>query len=307
MFSRFTALWTGSSQRNGGKCKVYVASDLHVHHHSNLEHIQQWPRAEGDPAILIVAGDIATKMEEIRGTLLHLQSLYHHVIYVPGNNELRIYRKDPYVDSLEKLNAILEMCQEIGVHCTRDGLFECALSSAEHSYRKLVIAPLLSWYHPAFAKQPREMSPQEIEQLGTDYQRGWLDFRTVKWPAPYDYLSIESKMLELSREQLSLSQYEPADDIFLITTSHFMPRRELVPRLATWVRPTISYVLGSPKLEDCIRDMHSQLHVSGHSHMDHDTTLQGIRYLQHAYGHPGERKQWWKSDAPYFPKLAVSL
>jgi len=314
MFSWVREKWNGSSSAlTTGQCKVYVASDIHIHHRSNLDHIQGWPRAEGEPSILIIAGDIATKLDEIRNTLLHLLSLYDHVIYVPGNNELRLHRKDPFSDSLDKLEGILDMCQEIGVHCSRDGLFEYSLpppsdeKEAPSPYRKLVIAPVLTWYHPSFAKQPKTMTTEDIEHLGTDYQRGWLDFRTVRWPAPHDYLSMESQMLEQSRALLKLSEYVPAEDTYLITVSHFMPRRELVPRMATLIRPTIPYVLGSPKLEECIREMQTQLHVSGHSHMDHDTTLQGVRYLQHAYGHPGERKQWWKSDAPYFPKLAVSL
>ena len=89
MFSWVREKWNGSSSAlTTGQCKVYVASDIHIHHRSNLDHIQGWPRAEGEPSILIIAGDIATKLDEIRNTLLHLLTLYDHVIYVPGNNEV---------------------------------------------------------------------------------------------------------------------------------------------------------------------------------------------------------------------------
>ena len=77
---------------NGGAVRVFVCSDLHVHHQSNLERIQQWEAhkgVEGKTSVLIVAGDIGTKLSEIQHALGIVKSLYDHEVFVPGNNEVR--------------------------------------------------------------------------------------------------------------------------------------------------------------------------------------------------------------------------
>ena len=177
--------------------------------------------------------------------------------------------------------------------------------SKHHKFTNITIHPLLSWYHPSFASKELE-NDENLEDLGTAYHSGWLDFAKIHWPESYDYRNISNYFLEMN-VQFRQDEIEPTASDFIITASHFLPRQELVPRISRWRRPTLMYVTGCPKLDEQIRELQSDIHVCGHTHVDHDMIIKHIRYVQHAYGHPNERQQWWKSSEPYSPKLLATL
>jgi len=209
-------------------------------------------------------------------------------------------KSDGCNDSLEKLNAIFNVCKETGVHCPCDGPFLYTLQeNKNHRYKRLVIHPLLSWYHPAFADSKFE-NDKNLDELGTDYHSGWLDFRKIHWPPSMNYRTLNGFFLEKNIEYRG--DFVQGSNDFIITISHFLPRGELVPQISRWMRPTFMYVVGCSKLDTHIRELESIIHVCGHTHIDHDTVISKIRYIQHAFGHPSERTQWWKSSSPYSPK-----
>src|SRR4051794_13546289 len=96
---------------------VYGCSDLHTDHAANAEMVeafdQKIPEAERKRSALIVAGDISSELSIVEGTLTTLKRLFAEVLFVAGNNELRLTKRERQENtygeagSLGKLSALL--------------------------------------------------------------------------------------------------------------------------------------------------------------------------------------------------------
>jgi hypothetical protein len=81
---------------------------------------------------------------------------------------------------------------------------------------------------------------------------------------------------------------------FVISYSHFVPRQELLPEkrmLLPHAANVLPKVAGSVLLEEQIRRLAPDVHVFGHTHVNVDVTIEGVRYLQWALGNPKPREQ----------------
>jgi hypothetical protein len=90
----------------------------------------------------------------------------------------------------------------------------------------------------------------------------------------------------------------------VITLSHFLPRRELLPAVEKLSFRGLPLVAGAPALDCQIRALKAVIHVFGHSHIDFDQEIEGIRYVHHAFYYPREEgwskeplKQIWESES----------
>lgn len=221
--------------------------------------------------------------------------------------QFRLRKSNGCKDSLEKLEKIYDICSEINVHSSRDGVFKLPIEPSDsHKYTNLLIYPLLSWYHPSFSDDSL-LVDENLDALGTDYQSRWLDFRKITWPEPYSYRSISFYFLEENLKFFGGEDWNPTSNDFIISVSHFLPRFELVPKISRWQKPSIAYVVGCKQLDQQIRELQSDIHICGHTHIDHDVVIKNVRYVQHAMGHPTERSAWWKSSAAYTPKTVAFL
>ncbi len=56
-------------------------------------------------------------MDTMIGTLQFLTSIFANVFFVPGNNELRLTKRDQDCqDSIEKFEKVLNACKKLGVN-----------------------------------------------------------------------------------------------------------------------------------------------------------------------------------------------
>jgi hypothetical protein len=90
----------------------------------------------------------------------------------------------------------------------------------------------------------------------------------------------------------------------VITMSHFLPRRELLPAVEKLSFKGLPLVAGTLALDRQVRALNAVTHVFGHSHIDFDQVIEGVRYVQHAFDYPREKgwskeplKQIWESAA----------
>ena len=96
----------------------------------------------------------------------------------------------------------------------------------------------------------------------------------------------------------------------VVSASHFLPRRDLLPTLSSIIKPTIPLVIGNTSIEKQIRDLNSKCHLFGHTHIFSNNVIDGVRYIQHPIAHPSDRKKWWnivKTNEVIYPKIISSF
>src|SRR6185369_8567150 len=120
--------------------RVFATSDLHTDYKENFNWLAQLSDTAYRDDALIVAGDVSDRLEIIRETLLLLGSKFRHLLFTPGNHELWV--RNVEFDSIEKLNQILRLCEELGV------------STKPLRLDDLWIVPLFSWYDGVYGAQP---------------------------------------------------------------------------------------------------------------------------------------------------------
>ena len=122
---------------------------------------------------------------------------------------------------------------------------------------------------------------------------------------------------------------------------------QLLPKRIFLLNKTLPLVVGDERLDEQIRRIGSQVHVFGHTHIDKDKVIDGVRYVQvhiisplvrlarhthksglpptrtrvrtryqsliglfnqNAFGHPAERNKVWHAlKATYRPKLVLEV
>ena len=248
---------------------IWAMSDLHADFPENQAWIEGLEAARYDQDALLVAGDVSHDLAVLEHALGTLRRTFARVFFVPGNHDLWL-RKEPeeQPDSLAKLRQLDELCRRLGVETTpaRVGA--------------VWVVPLLSWYDEAFALAAAQVAGDaEVDrsQLGL-----WADFRHCRWPFPQ--AEVASYMRRLNEPHVH------AYDAAVVSFSHFLPRPELVPPQRHLRFKALPLVSGDPALDAQVRAVGSRVHVYGHTHINRDVTLDGVRYVQSALRYPRERQ-----------------
>lgn len=236
--------------------RILAISDLHTDFRENLRLIEQIPASLYSGDVLIVAGDIADNTEIIKRTLSLLRSRFKTVLYMPGNHELWV-RGEEY-DSIEKLFRILSLCHSLDIQTTPTKIND------------LWVVPLFSWYDSEFDSGPAD---NELE--------GWADFHYCKWPQ--GIRQVHEYLIGLNLPNIK------SYDGTVISFSHFLPRIELLPAREKLRFKGLGKVAGCRLIESQIRRLKSVTHVFGHSHINRDCEIEGVRYVQNALSYPKER------------------
>lgn len=119
-----------------------------------------------------------------------------------------------------------------------------------------------------------------------------MDFYRCRWGEGFDHLE------DYSQKQKAITDYFIAiseNDLSrksdkIISFSHFMPRIDLMPDYIPEIHRKLYPILGTVELERQIRLLGSSIHVYGHSHVNRNITIDGTRYINNAFGNPGEER-----------------
>jgi len=174
---------------------------------------------------------------------------------------------------------------------------------------RLLILPLLSWYHASWDTEP-DLPAEVVADLyegRPTFEQRWADFRCCKWPEEVlqdreDFVSLQTEKQELAvwfarQNEIFLADTRvrgegpPAEKTTVISFSHFLPREELCPEKRFLLEPMLPKVIGSTPLRKQVEALRPDLHVFGHTHIPIDLTVQGIRYLQWPLGSVGEQSR----------------
>jgi predicted phosphodiesterase len=243
--------------------RVFALSDLHVDYEANLRWVETLSSAEYRDDLLIVAGDLTDRLPLLAHCLDALVRRFRKVLFVPGNHELWVSRDPLHGDSLQKFDAVRAVAAECG-----------ALLSA-YSEPGLTILPLLGWYDDSFGVP------------GEDLRQSWVDYRACRWPHGYDAARIAAHF-DAANAALEAPSPEPTE--LVVTYSHFLPRIDVMPDWISAAGRMLYPVLGSRRIEAQLRRLGAQIHVYGHSHVNRDVIIDGVRYVNNAFGYPGETR-----------------
>ena len=246
---------------------IWASSDLHVNYPENWDWWTQ-PFTEVQPTDqLILAGDVHSDMERLLYLMRHLVPQFERVFFVPGNHDLWLEPGDPD-GSMRKFEVLLQSLAAEGVH-TQPWVTD-----------EVSIVPLFAWYDYSFG------APSSI------LKRAWQD---------YDYCRWEQEDAALTQYFLQLYPPPAAPPTgAVITFSHFMPRRDLLPARGPKIVETLLPVLGSNAIDEQARAWGSNYHIYGHHHLNRSVTIDGVHYLNNAFGYPHEQGICRKTLLPIY-------
>jgi Icc-related predicted phosphoesterase len=238
--------------------RILAISDLHTDFRENQGVLERLSDMTFQQDILIAAGDISDRLDTLQSTLTLLRAKFRKVFYVPGNHELWVRRAT--LTSIEKFFSVLALCDALDIQ------------TAPEKVHGVWVVPLFSWYESRFDGD----DSGEAEALG-----GWADFYLCKWPA--GMVQICDFFLKLNESRLR------SYDGPVISFSHFLPRRDLLPAVERLKFKGLPKVAGCVALDEQIRRLKSCVHVFGHSHISCDRVIDGVRYIQNPLRYPRER------------------
>jgi len=245
-------------KRPKGSTKVYCISDIHFDHKVNEEWAHRIDDFKFQEDVLIVAGNVSDTKNALVRALTTLKSKFRRVFYTPGNHELWLHPSEAsrYPDSLAKLLAIFEACDELGVD-----VFPAAVA------QDVFVLPLLSWYQAEF-----DVADPFPDPLAKHDQH-------CKWPLDAD-TQVWRYMLKLNEAHLRHPYHGT-----VISFSHFLP----LQGLPFGSNNKAAKAMGCEEIDDQVRaiKVKSRAHVYGHSGRKHAQYDNGVMYVNHYHGQDG--------------------
>jgi len=255
--------------------RVLAISDLHVSHQGNsevLDHIR--PTSADD--WLIVAGDVAEKVDTQRRTLALLRDRFAEVVWVPGNHDLWTTARDPVSErGAGRYRLLVRMCRALGIHTPEDPYPRWAGPGGP-----VTVAPLFIGYDYSFL--PRGATTK-AEGLAAAEARGTVAVdEQLLSHEPYD--SREQWCRErVAYTRGRLDAVDPAERLVLV--NHFPLVRTPVERL---LRAEFGMWCGTELTADWHRRYRVECVVYGHLHIRRTDHFDGVRFEEVSLGYPRE-------------------
>jgi len=240
--------------------RVFAVSDIHLDYDENRRWLHGLSQYDYRGDILVLAGDVTDTPALLVEGFKALKRRFLEVMYVPGNHELWVHRNGAR-DSLEQFDIIRTLANDYG------------LLMGPARFDTLSIVPLFGWYDYSFGQPSRQIL------------KGWLDYSACKWPVGFDEAKITQHFVGMNGPFLNVRNQT------VISFSHFLPRIDLMPAFIPPDKRMLYPVLGSSLLEQQIRQLGSDIHIYGHSHINVRAFKDGTSYINNAYGYPHETRR----------------
>jgi predicted phosphodiesterase len=240
--------------------RLFALSDLHVDFEANARWVSALSRDDYRQDVLILAGDLSDSLAQLGACLEQLARRFRQVFFVPGNHDLWVARDDRHADSLDKFADVMRVAEASGA------------SLRAEVVEGVSIVPLLGWYDGSFGTP------------GPTLRAAWMDFHVCRWPAGWSDADIADFFL--GRNVLP----DARGSALTVSFSHFLPRIDLMPPTVPPEKRILYPVLGSTRLDGLVRRLGADIHVYGHSHVNRDLCVDGVRYVNNAFGYPQETR-----------------
>ncbi|WP_328563820.1 metallophosphoesterase [Streptomyces coelicoflavus] len=266
----------------GAPGKLWAISDLHIGYEENRALVERMHPESGDDWLL-VAGDVAETVADVRWALGTLADRFRRVVWVPGNHELWTHPRDPVaLRGVARYEHLVEMCRELGVTTPEDPypVWEGAGGPA-------VVAPLFLLYDYSFLPPGCATKAD-----GLEYAHGTGVVCTDEYllhPDPYPSRGAwcRARVAETERRLAGI----PAD-LPVIPVNHYPLHRH--PTDVLWY-PEFAMWCGTSLTADWHRRFRVDTMVYGHLHIPRTTWHEGVRFEEVSVGYP---REWRKRSGP---------
>ncbi|MGB5107714.1 MAG: metallophosphoesterase [Candidatus Zixiibacteriota bacterium] len=299
--------------------KIALTSDLHVDYSAEnralvlrlVEAVQ-----EVAPDVLVIAGDVSSRLEDFSWTLSQFAELQCKKLVVAGNHDIWIETKSDILNGKDSGARYEHLLGEVS------GQNDFTLLQKEPiAIGDVGFAGCMGWFDYSFRNTSFDKSTTIDQYRAGKWQHPskgknflWNDMQNVWW-----LRDLSAKISGFSRNDLCLSDEEIAAKMSqaldsqlkrleetgirgVVVVTHFVPVRELLEYRDTIPHDYFNAYHGSALIEAVIHKYASISHVLyGHSHVAKDVILDGVRYLSRPVGYLGPARL--VDDAP--GKLAI--
>lgn len=253
--------------------RLLAISDLHLGIATNWEALVALPACPDD--WLVLAGDIAERLERTREAFELLSPRFARLIWVPGNHDLWTMPDETCGRGEAKYWALIELARRHGVVTPEDPY---PLWTGPGG--PCLIAPLFLLYDYSF--RPDDV-PLDGVILWAEEQHSVCADELLLDPAPYpDRAAWCAERCRLTERRLE----EAGADLPKVIVNHYPLRRDLIhiPRI-----PRFSPWCGTRLTENWHRRFNARVVVSGHLHTRRTDWRDGTRFEEVSLGYP---RQW---------------
>ncbi|WP_316187405.1 MULTISPECIES: metallophosphoesterase [unclassified Bradyrhizobium] len=240
--------------------RYFAVSDIHVDFDANADWVANLSSADYRDDVLILAGDVSDTLHQIDWCLRMLVQRFRKVLFVPGNHDLWVLRDWRNQTSLQKFDKLAAVVEANGA------------SMRPFYGRGVSIVPLFGWYDYSFGEPTDEL------------RSIWMDYYACRWPVGFQECEITAHFTSLNKQHLKAFHGK------VITFSHFLPRIDLMPSFIPAAKRFLYPVLGAARLDGQLRLLNASIHVYGHSHVNRCVKLDGVCYINNAFGYPHEMR-----------------
>lgn len=256
---------------------LWFTSDLHVTFAANRERVQRLrPAEEGD--WLIVAGDVAERIDVVVDTLAALRRRFARVIWTPGNHELFARSTDRFKGEA-RYDRLVELLRDVGVDTPEDPY---------PVFGDVTIAPLFTLYDYSFRPPHLAQHSTEAALAAARSARATLDDEL--FIAPFvDIPAWCARRVAYTGRRLA-EVHGP-----LLLVNHWPlviepTRRMYHQELALWCGTTATRSLAA---DDQVIGV-----VYGHLHMPGEIRVDGTAHFDVSLGYPSEQERMPRRSWP---------
>ncbi|MFF5516075.1 metallophosphoesterase family protein [Streptomyces coeruleorubidus] len=259
----------------GGAAQLLAISDLHIGYPENRALVERM-RPGTDDDWLLVAGDVAETVADVRWTLETLAGRFREVVWVPGNHELWTHPSDPVtLRGVARYDHLVELCRDLGVTTPED-----PYPVWDGPGGPVAVAPLFLLYDYSFL--PAACATKE---QGLEYAQGTGIVCTDEYllhPDPYPSREAwcRARVAESERRLAELPE-----DLPVIPVNHYPLHRHPMDVLR---HPEFAMWCGTGLTADWHRRFRVHTMVYGHLHIPRTTWHEGVRFEEVSVGYPRE-------------------
>ncbi|MFF5774193.1 metallophosphoesterase family protein [Streptomyces californicus] len=261
-----------------GAGNLLAISDLHISYAENRALVEGM-KPETDDDWLLVAGDVAETVEDVRWALKTLAGRFRKVVWAPGNHELWTHPSDAVtLRGVARYEHLLDMCRELGVATPED-----PYPVWEGPGGPVVVAPLFLLYDYSFLPAG---CTTKAEGLAYAHKTGVVcNDEYLLHPDPYPSREAwcRARVAETEKRLAALP-----GDLPTVLVNHYPLDRH--PTDVLW-HPEFAMWCGTRLTADWHRRFRAAAMVYGHLHIPRTTFREGVRFEEVSVGYPRE----WRS------------